>query len=210
MDYLPINKKRFFIDVILAGTIIILAGLGYFTGKAEKIAENLSNQTATVIIQTTERVVLVTNYGEIEIELLPEKAPQTVANFIKLANSNFYDGTKFHRVIPDFMIQGGDPLSRQADWSVHGTGGPGYTFKDEINDTPLVRGIVAMANNGPNTNGSQFFIITAESTPWLQGKHTAFGKVVRGMDVVDTISKVKRNQNDHPISDIVLESVKLE
>ena len=139
--------------------------------------------------------IIKTNMGDIEVEFFVEKAPLTVTNFTGLADIGFYDGTKFHRVIKDFMIQSGDPLSKddtkEAEW---GTGGPGYAFKDEINDEKLVRGAIAMANSGPNTNGSQFFIVTAQATPWLDGKHTVFGKVVGGMDVVLAISELPRRR----------------
>ena len=153
-------------------------------------------------------IILKTNKGEIELELFADKAPNTVANFVKLAGEKFYDGTRFHRVIKDFMIQGGDPLSKDASARARwGTGGPGYQFADEINDVKLVRGILAMANAGPNTNGSQFFIVTAESTPWLDGKHTVFGKVVNGMEAVAAIESSETGQNDQPVKDIVVESV---
>ena len=124
-----------------------------------------------------------TNQGAIEIELFDDDAPKTVENFTKLARDGFYDGVIFHRVIPDFMIQGGDPTGT-------GTGGPGYQFEDEFNDHKVVRGALAMANAGPNTNGSQFFIVTADACPWLDGKHTVFGRVTSGMDVVDAIEQV--------------------
>src|ERR1044072_4405241 len=123
---------------------------------------------------------LTTNPGDIVLELFDEDAPKTVDNFRKLAEDGYYDGLIFHRVIPDFMIQGGCPEGT-------GTGGPGYTFEDEINDHKVVRGALAMANAGPNTNGSQFFIVTTQSAPWLDGKHTVFGQVTSGMDVVDQI-----------------------
>ncbi|MEK7120847.1 MAG: peptidylprolyl isomerase, partial [Patescibacteria group bacterium] len=129
------------------------------------------------------------------------------ANFLKLANEGFYDGTKFHRVIKDFMIQGGDPNSKGDNKSTYGMGGPGYMFADEPYTTKLEKGIVAMANSGPDTNGSQFFIITADATPWLQGKHTAFGKVISGMDVVEKIEEVVVDKKDIPVQDIVLEGV---
>ena len=157
-------------------------------------------------------VVLKTNKGDITLELFPQRAPITVANFLKLAQANFYDGVKFHRVMPDFMIQTGDPNSKDDDWSDDGMGGPGYTFADEVTGADqLVKGMVAMANSGPNTNGSQSFIVTAEATPWLNGKHTIFGKVTAGMDVVDAISRVKRNndQENHPVQDIVIEGVSI-
>ncbi|MBI3626832.1 peptidylprolyl isomerase [Candidatus Uhrbacteria bacterium] len=129
-------------------------------------------------------VTLETSKGKIVIKLFPQEAPKTVNNFIQLAQQNFYDGTTFHRVIKDFMIQGGDPNSKDTDWSNDGMGGPGYKFEDEINPHKLVKGALAMANSGPNTNGSQFFIVTASETPWLDGKHTVFGQVTSGLDVV--------------------------
>src|SRR4026208_383464 len=134
---------------------------------------------------------LVTNAGPITVEFFDEDAPKTVDNFRKLADDGFYDGLSFHRVIKDFMIQGGCPEGT-------GTGGPGYTFEDEINDHKVVKGALAMANAGPNTNGSQFFIVTADACPWLDGKHTVFGEVTGGMDVVDTISKLETGAADRP------------
>jgi peptidyl-prolyl cis-trans isomerase B (cyclophilin B) len=143
-----------------------------------------------------------TNHGAIEIELYDEDAPTTVGNFVKLAGDGFYDGVVFHRVIPDFMIQGGDPTGT-------GTGGPGYTFEDEINEHKVERGALAMANAGPNTNGSQFFIVTAQATPWLDGKHTVFGRVASGMDVVDAISQVETDSRDKPSEPVVIERIDL-
>src|SRR5213593_2380225 len=130
-----------------------------------------------------------TNHGPIAIELFDEDAPKTVANFRKLAGDGFYDGVIFHRVIKDFMIQGGDPTGT-------GTGGPGYQFEDEINDHKIVRGALAMANAGPNTNGSQFFIVTTEAAPWLDGKHTVFGRVTDGMDAVESIEATATGPGD--------------
>jgi cyclophilin family peptidyl-prolyl cis-trans isomerase len=141
-----------------------------------------------------------TNQGTIELELFDDDAPKTVENFKKLAQDGFYDGVIFHRVIPDFMIQGGDPTGT-------GTGGPGYTFEDEQNDQRVVRGALAMANAGPNTNGSQFFIVTTEEAPWLDGKHTVFGRVTTGMEVVDTISELPTSGADRPQDDVVMERV---
>jgi cyclophilin family peptidyl-prolyl cis-trans isomerase len=149
---------------------------------------------------------LQTNYGDITIQFFPEPV-KTVENFVRLAQNGFYDGVKFHRVIKGFMIQTGDPLSRDDDWSNDGRGGPGYTFADEINEHKLVTGSVAMANAGPNTNGSQFFIVTAEATPWLDGKHTNFGTVIAGLDVVRKIESVAVNENDHPLEDIVINRI---
>ncbi len=143
-----------------------------------------------------------TSEGAIEIELFPDDAPKTVENFTRLAGEGFYDGLVFHRVIPDFMIQGGCPLGT-------GTGGPGYQFEDEFNDHPVVRGALAMANAGPNTNGSQFFIVTAEATPWLDGKHTVFGQVVSGQDVVDRIQHVDRDGRDRPTTPVTIDRVEI-
>ena len=139
-----------------------------------------------------------TNKGAIEFELFDDDAPKTVANFLKLARDGFYDGVIFHRVIPDFMIQGGDPTGT-------GMGGRATTFEDEFNDNKVVRGALAMANAGPNTNGSQFFIVTAEATPWLDGKHTVFGRVNNGMDVVDAIENVDTDASDKPRDDVTIE-----
>ncbi len=150
-----------------------------------------------------------TSLGDITVKFYNEDAPVTVNNFLNLAKAGFYDGTRFHRVIKDFMIQGGDPNSKDDDWSNDGRGGPGYTFKDEINGHKLVRGSLAMANAGPDTNGSQFFIVTAAATPWLDGRHTNFGEVVAGMDVVSKIEDVQVNENDHPLENVTIESIDL-
>ncbi len=150
-----------------------------------------------------------TTYGDITFAFYPE-SPNTVANFVKLASSGFYDGVRFHRVIKGFMLQTGDPNSKDSDWSNDGRGGPGYTFADEFNQHKLVRGSVAMANAGPDTNGSQFFIVTAEATPWLDGHHTNFGYITAGMDVVDKIESAKTNGSDHPLQDITITSITLE
>ena len=143
-----------------------------------------------------------TNHGAIEIDLYSEDAPKTVENFTKLAGDGFYDGVIFHRVIPDFMIQGGDPTGT-------GSGGPGYQFEDEFNQHRIERGALAMANAGPNTNGSQFFIVTADATPWLDGKHTAFGRVSNGMDVVDAISGLETDASDRPHDEVTIQRVEL-
>src|ERR671916_44115 len=141
-----------------------------------------------------------TNQGELELELYPDDAPKTVENFVKLARDGFYDGVIFHRVIPDFMIQGGDPTGT-------GRGGPGYTFEDEFNQHKVVRGALAMANAGPDTNGSQFFIVTTEAAPWLDGKHTVFGRVTSGMEVVDALEALPTDGRDRPREDAKIESV---
>jgi len=143
-----------------------------------------------------------TTHGAIELELFDDAAPDTVKNFRDLAGKGFYDGLAFHRVIPDFMIQGGCPQGT-------GTGGPGYTFDDEINEHKVVRGALAMANAGPNTNGSQFFIVTAQACPWLDGKHTVFGRVTGGMDVVDQLEGVPTDGRDRPQEPAGIERVEL-
>jgi peptidyl-prolyl cis-trans isomerase B (cyclophilin B) len=144
-----------------------------------------------------------TTAGTIELELFDEDAPKTVENFKKLAGDHFYDGVIFHRVIPDFMIQGGDPDGT-------GRGGPGYTFEDEINQHKVTRGALAMANAGPNTNGSQFFIVTTGAAPWLDGKHTVFGQVTTGMEAVDAIEALPTGQGDRPLEPPQIESIEFE
>jgi cyclophilin family peptidyl-prolyl cis-trans isomerase len=143
-----------------------------------------------------------TNAGQIELELHDDDAPKTVENFRKLAADGFYDDLTFHRVITDFMIQGGCPEGT-------GTGGPGYTFEDEFNDHKVVRGALAMANAGPNTNGSQFFIVTTDAAPWLDGKHTVFGRVVSGMETVDAIEGTETGPGDRPVEPQVITSIEL-
>ena len=148
------------------------------------------------------QATLHTNKGAVVVEFFDEDAPKTVDNFLKLSSDGYYDGLVFHRVIPDFMIQGGCPRG-------DGTGGPGYTFEDEFNDHPVARGYLAMANAGPNTNGSQFFIVTTDAAPWLDGKHTVFGRVTNGMDVADKICELPRDARDKPHDDVVIERVEL-
>jgi cyclophilin family peptidyl-prolyl cis-trans isomerase len=144
-----------------------------------------------------------TSEGDIVLDLFDEDAPKTVSNFKQLASQGFYDGLIFHRVIADFMIQGGCPQGT-------GTGGPGYTFEDEINPHKIVKGALAMANAGPNTNGSQFFIVTTDEAPWLDGKHTVFGEVRDGMDVVDRIGTTKTDGRDRPVEPIGIETIEFE
>ena len=161
------------------------------------------------LAKTYSQALIKTNFGNIKVKFYAQEAPLTVNNFMNLAQDGFYTNTKFHRVIPDFMIQGGDPNSKDDNWSDDGQGGPGYRFQDEINSRKLVRGSLAMANSGPNTNGSQFFIVTKEAVPWLDGKHTNFGEVVEGMDVVEEIEQVDTNAKDHPTEDVVVEGIEL-
>jgi cyclophilin family peptidyl-prolyl cis-trans isomerase len=143
-----------------------------------------------------------TNHGPIELELFEGEAPKTVENFVKLSQDGYYDGLVFHRVIKDFMIQGGCPQGT-------GTGGPGYEFEDEINDHKIVRGALAMANRGPDTNGSQFFIVTTDAAPWLDGKHTVFGEVRSGMEAVDSIEGTETGARDRPTNDAVIERMEV-
>ncbi len=163
--------------------------------------ENLAQKFNGAIIKTS--------LGDIKVKFFADDSPITVNNFMNLAQKGFYNKTKFHRIITDFMIQGGDPNSKDDNWADDGTGGPGYKFQDEFNTHKLVRGSLAMANSGPNTNGSQFFIVTKDSTPWLDGRHTNFGQVIDGDDIVKKIEAVKTNERDHPIDDIVINFVTL-
>ena len=158
---------------------------------------------ASVYAGSMTNATMQTNQGTLEIELFDDDAPKTVENFKKLARDGFYDGIIFHRVIPDFMIQGGDPTGT-------GSGGPGYQFEDEFNENKVERGALAMANSGPNTNGSQFFIVTADACPWLDGKHTVFGRVTNGMDIADAISNVDTGPGDKPRDEVRIESVALD
>jgi cyclophilin family peptidyl-prolyl cis-trans isomerase len=148
------------------------------------------------------QATLHTSEGPIEIELFADAAPKTVENFTKLAGEGFYDGLVFHRVIPDFMIQGGCPEGT-------GTGGPGYKFEDEFNEHKVERGALAMANSGPNTNGSQFFIVTTDAAPWLDRKHTVFGKVTSGQEVAERISHVERDARDKPVTPVTIDRIEL-
>ena len=149
------------------------------------------------------QMTMTTNHGPIVFEMFEDDAPNTVGNFRTLAEKGFYDGLTFHRIITDFMIQGGCPQGT-------GTGGPGYTFEDEFNDHKIVRGALAMANAGPNTNGSQFFIVTTAEAPWLDGKHTVFGRVVDGMDTVDAIEGQPTDARDKPVEDAKIERIELD
>ena len=183
--------------------VIFLSGC---VNKNSNTKEN--NKSMTLNTTNNISVVIKTTMGDIGVELYTKDAPNTVANFVKLAKEGFYNGTKFHRVIQDFMIQGGDPLTKDnSKKDLWGTGGPGYKFNDEINAHLLLQGSIAMANSGANTNGSQFFIVTAKSTPWLDGQHTNFGQVVSGMDIVMNIEKVQTDSSDRPLADIIVNSI---
>ena len=193
--------------------VIILGALGVFWGYkiAMKTENKISKDASVKSLGYTGNPIAVmkTNLGEIKLELFVKDAPETAANFIKLSREKFYDGVRFHRVIKGFMIQSGDPNSKDDNWLNDGIGGPGYAFKDEINPNKIIRGVLAMANAGPDTNGSQFFIVTADSAPWLDGKHTVFGKVVEGIETVDKIENVATDKakNDHPVENVTIESV---
>lgn len=176
---------------------------------AEKpaIEEDTYQKEDPSFIKKYDGAVIKTSEGDITIHFYNDDAPKTVNNFFKLAADNFYDGIRFHRVIKGFVIQAGDPNSKNDNWTDDGQGGPGYAFDDEINSHKLIEGSVAMANSGPNTNGSQFFIVTAKSTPLLDGKYTNFGEVTDGMDVVRKIEKVDTNANDHPKENIEIKHI---
>jgi cyclophilin family peptidyl-prolyl cis-trans isomerase len=193
----------FYIVIIIAITVLI----GFASGGNKTISQNNNIKITKFMPEKKQNITLETSLGNIDLELYSEQAPKTVANFVKLASDGFYDGTKFHRVIKGFMIQGGDPYTKGEDTSVYGTGGPGYKFEDEANDLPMVSGMLAMANSGPDTNGSQFFIITAKETPWLVGHHTVFGKVTAGMDIVTKIENTRTGANDLPVVAVVVNKV---
>lgn len=188
------------------GLSFILAGCV----TSQTVTNTNTNQPMPTEKQIFSQAIIKTNLGDITVEFFNQDAPKTVENFVKLAGEGFYDGTKFHRVIKDFMLQAGDPLTKddslKSQW---GTGGPGYKFADEFNQHKIVRGSLAMANSGPNTNGSQFFIVTAQATPWLDGKHTNFGQVIDGMDVVDKIEAVATEGPDRPIDSVIIETIEL-
>ncbi len=190
----------------LAGVAFVVA-VGYlaFATSHKQIA--MKNSELTKQNTAFSGAVLKTTQGDIEITFLSAGAPVTVNNFITLAEKSFYTDTKFHRVVKGFIIQGGDPLSRGPDRSIYGRGGPGYVFDNEVNTQKMIRGKVAMANYGPNTNGSQFFILTRKEAPSLEGQHTIFAEVTKGMDVVDAINAVAVDKNNVPIVDVVLQDI---
>ena len=181
------------------------------TAENPEAEEDASQQDNTDLkfLKKYDGAVIKTNKGDITVHFYNDDAPKTVNNFFKLANDGFYNGIRFHRVIKGFIIQAGDPNSKDDNWADDGQGGPGYAFNDEINSHKLVEGSVAMANSGPNTNGSQFFIVTTKSAPLLDGKYTGFGEVTDGMDVVRKIERVDTDANDHPKENIEIKSVDL-
>lgn len=213
------NKTlQVFLSVVL---LVIMGSLVYLTLKMEnkdfqpeevQQKQNLEDKKQEQNMSTENKIVtLKTNQGDIKIELFLDKAPKTASNFLTLASEGFYDGVRFHRVIKDFMIQSGDPLSKDETQRMYwGTGGPGYSFEDEFGEgLSNVSGTISMANSGPNTNGSQFFINTADNT-FLDGKHAVFGKVMEGMDVVTKIEEAETGMNDQPVEDMIIESIIVE
>lgn len=198
-------------NYVIALVAIVIVGFGAYHYMAQApTTQDISTQP-TNQSQETMYATLKTNQGDIKLELFADKAPKTVENFTKLAGEGFYDGVKFHRVISGFMIQGGDPLTKDdAQMAAWGTGGPGYTFEDEIYEgNSNAVGTISMANAGPNTNGSQFFINTADNT-FLNTKHTVFGRVVEGMEAVATIENTTTDEADRPVEVQVIESIVLE
>lgn len=226
------------IFAIIIGLIVLIIGIRIMTSEpkvenadikinndllnnGESSGTQINNQTENTTSTTQninnkqkigmKEVIVKTNKGDITLRLNGERTPVTVNNFVKLAEAGFYNGTRFHRVIKDFMIQGGDPLSKEIGQKNYwGQGGPDYKFADEVfADDNMREGDIAMANAGPGTNGSQFFIVTAEATSWLNGKHTIFGKVIKGMDVVKAIEDTKVDANDRPVDDVIVNSVEV-
>ena len=215
-------KKALLAAAIFAATLSLSACTNNSAGTTDSPAPALpvDNNTTMKTLDGQEdlfaqysQALIKTSLGDITVKLYGEDSPVTVNNFLNLAQKGFYNGTKFHRVIKDFMIQGGDPLSRETDTSLWGTGGPGYKFADEFNSHKLVASSLAMANSGSNTNGSQFFIVTAAATPWLDGRHANFGQVVDGMDVVKKIEAVETVNpaihDDRPVKDVTINSIEL-
>jgi len=178
--------------------------------KSEQANPTPSMNTPTKTASQYTEATIHTNMGDIVVKLYGADSPKTVDNFAKLASDGFYNGTRFHRVIKNFMIQAGDPNSKdETKVDSWGMGDPGYKFEDEFNSHKLVRGSLAMANSGPNTNGSQFFIVTTSATPWLDGKHTNFGEVISGMDVVDKIEATKTGVNDRPLESMLISGIEI-
>lgn len=207
-------KTSVSVIVIIIALVAIGFAVFYKTPESKTVSIGAEkNINSSVRLNTTTKSMKATfntNQGVIKLELYGDKTPKTVENFTKLAKEGFYNGTKFHRVIEDFMIQGGDPLTKDnSKQSMWGTGGPGYTFEDEfVSELSNVTGTISMANAGPGTNGSQFFINTADNT-FLNGKHTVFGEVISGMDIVIAISKSAKNERDVPNEEVIIESIEI-
>lgn len=209
---------------LLTGLSLLIAGIygiisyGFSQKGLSSIQSNLDQTlsydelTSQNDMQNSERPIIEfnTSLGVITIQLYSDLSPKTVEQIITFVEQGYYDGVQFHRVIENFMIQGGDPLTKDpSKKALYGTGGPGFSFADEFNDQPIVRGSFAMANSGPNTNGSQFFIVTAQATPWLDGVHTNVGEVIGGMEVVDEISSTATDSNDLPLTPVTINSANI-
>ena len=203
------------------GISFLIVGVGLYINKD---FSNKGNEALQASLETTQQITKLnedimkerpiiefeTNKGTITVELFSDLSPNTASKIIKYTKEGVYDKTLFHRVIEDFMIQGGDPNTKDpSKAALYGTGDAGEKFDDEINDEPLVKGSFAMANSGPDTNGSQFFIVTADSTPWLDGAHTNAGKVIGGLDIVEIIGNVATNPGDSPLEDVKIISAKV-
>jgi len=201
------NNKQQTSNLNLNNNLDLNPGLDLGTQTNNQNTMGISNQAD--LVKEYSQAVINTSLGEITVKFYNDESPVTVNNFLNLAQAGFYDNTKFHRVIKDFMIQGGDPNSRSENTDLYGTGGPGYKFNDEINNRKLVAGSLAMANSGPNTNGSQFFIVTAPETSWLDGMHTNFGEVISGMDVVRQIENAETGERDIPVTPIIINNIEL-
>lgn len=204
--------KKYLLNILL-GVIFICILCGCDNNKEEKMKTSINGVLTNQLELASKHksVIIKTNYGDITVKFYGDDSPVTVNNFLNLSNSGFYNNTKFHRVIKGFMIQCGDPNSRTDDVDTYGSGGPDYRFSDEINKHKLVAGSLAMANAGPDTNGSQFFIVTAKSTPWLDGKHTNFGQVTAGMETVKKIENVATDTaSDRPVEDVIIYSIVLQ
>jgi cyclophilin family peptidyl-prolyl cis-trans isomerase len=201
---------KFWQVVSVLGGVLFIVILYGMVQKSEETRANVIANTEERLYSDAGTATFITNHGQFTLELELEKAPRTVANFVKLAGEGFYNGQRFHRVIDGFMIQGGDPLSKEeSKRAMWGTGGPGYMFADEFGEgLSNVVGTISMANAGPNTNGSQFFINVADNT-FLNGKHAVFGKVTSGMDVVLKISGVETGPSDQPVSDVIIERIEV-
>ncbi|WP_371363298.1 hypothetical protein SRRS_42290 [Sporomusa rhizae] len=197
------KKMCTILAVMVTLLVMLTAGCAGNNPVTPNQAESTPKTTTDVTAKKNSVALFETSMGNFRVELAEDKAPQTSKNFITLVNKGFYNGLIFHRVIDDFMIQGGDPKG-------NGTGGPGYTIPDEFNsDLRHTEGVISMANAGPNTGGSQFFI-TLKATPWLDNKHAVFGKVIEGMDVVKAIGKVKTSAQDKPVQDVVIKKITIE
>ncbi len=208
--------NKFYILSILIILILVGAYFLFVQDKGEELTEEKKEEPipdADNIVtspNTNMMAIMQTNFGEIKLELFSSDAPKTVENFVNLVKEGFYDGTKFHRVIKNFMIQGGDPFTKDDSFKNRwGSGGPGYTFADEIHlNNHNIIGTIAMANAGSNTNGSQFFINTNDNN-FLDAKHTVFGKVVNGLNVVRKIENITTEGPDRPVDDVIIESMKI-